>query len=88
MDDQIASIWFSITGRGRRTLTVAGIYHEHSYIDMDLQVGEMNPSKVEAEHIRRWELFVKQWTDGNQNGSCLVIGDINLDKKLSRLWTH
>ena len=75
MHDQVSSIWLRIGGKGRKALTLGGVYREHSLVRQP----EPNNSSDTVQQERRWKIFVNQWKAASSAGQCIVIGDINLD---------
>ena len=75
MDDSVASIWLKIKRRGCKTVTLGGVYREHSLL---LQ-GYPNTSNDPGAQTLRWKRFVDQWRAASTNTDCFVLGDTNLD---------
>ena len=76
MNNSTASIWVSLGSRGRRPLTVGGLYREHSL----LRKGEDNDTDSPNRQLARWNLQLEGWKAAIAgNTDCVVIGDISLD---------
>ena len=73
-DDDIASIWIKVRGKGRKNMVIGGVYREHTLLD------QPGISAEPANQKRRWKNFVRQWRRAiQQYDSCWVVGDLNLD---------
>ena len=73
MEEKIASIWFKISRRGCKSITVGGFYREHRLLLNGID------NNTEEFQVDRLKSFVRQWTIASREGHCLVLGDLNLD---------
>ena len=74
-DDEIASIWVTVGGRGRKKVMIGGVYREHRLLK---QANRLN-SELPEKQLSRWKKIAKQWKSAEKNTVCTVIGDTNID---------
>ena len=75
MDNEIASVWLRISGRGTKNLHIGTVYRQHKLLNQDLP----NMSGDPAKQATRWRKFVAQWVAAARNTDCIVLGDTNLN---------
>ena len=75
MDDEIASVWLKVSGRGLKTLHIGAVYRQHKLLRQDLP----NMSGEPALQNARWRKFVTQCVTAARNNDCIIMGDTNLD---------
>ena len=75
MDDLVAAIWIKIGAKGRKQITMCGIYREHKYIHN----GAPEESESPASQKERWYKFVSTWTKATGKDDVIVFSDTNLD---------
>ena len=75
MDKLVAAIWIKVTARGRRAMTICGVYREHSFV----YPGAPANSDSDANQDHRWHRFINNWKIAAVNNDVIVIGDTNLD---------
>ena len=75
MNTEVASIWISIGGRGKKATLIGGIYREFT----QLHDGAPPNSGDMTSQIARWKQFIQQWKQAAEIDSCWIIGDLNVD---------
>ena len=75
MSAEIASIWITVSGKGRKSTVVGGVYREFTQIHPQAteNSGDMASQK------KRWKMFINQWRQASISESCWIIGDVNID---------
>ena len=77
MDDNIPAIWVKLTSKGKKTLTIGGIYREFHHLLQPLP----NLTDDRQLQINRWKTTISSWRRAARNGKCILVGDLNLDYK-------
>ena len=75
MNAEVASIWISSGGKGRKSTLIGGVYREFTL----LHEGAPDNSGNMTAQKSRWKSFINQWKQAANVDSCWVIGDLNLD---------
>ena len=77
MDKEVATIWVKVGTTRRKSVTVGGVYREHS----QLGKGETDDSWQERQEKQewRWKRIIRKWKTAVRDDNCIVIGDLNLD---------
>ena len=78
MDGETATIWVRLGSTKRNSITVGGIYREFHQLGQDVN-GSSGLENQKAQE-ERWKKIVKNWRLAGRNGSCVTIGDMNLDQ--------
>ena len=75
MCPEVASIWISVGGKGRKSTLIGGMYREFTQLHEGAPInsGDMVSQKM------RWKKFINQWKQASEISSCWIIGDLNLD---------
>ena len=75
MSQELSSIWVKLSGRGRKSLLLGGVYRDH----YNIRQQGVNNSRSKEQQEHRWDIFIRQWVAASNNGECLILGDTNLD---------
>ena len=66
MEDDLATFWLKIGGKGTKGVVVGGIYREHTLLGQ--------PDSVDIrKQEQRWKRILRQWKMVSQNQSCVII---------------
>ena len=77
MDDDFSSVWVELgtPGAGKKIL-VANIYRDHQWMNQ----GQDKSSKSDASVMKRWLVYLDQWTKALDSGSEVhALGDFNIN---------
>ena len=77
MEDDIAAIWVRVGENKRNSIIVGGIYREHQILGRNRN--DVTSQEILQEQEQRWEKVIRKWKVAAKMGSCVILGDLNLD---------